>query len=327
MNMAITDEIPKSRLTLTYRTNVNGQLEEKQLPFRLLIMGDLSSGTSKDRALELDQRGFRHLDGRNLNAVMADMKMSLQLTVENRVDPDRGETIEVTLPVSGMNSFAPAQIAENVPKLKALLLLKKLLLEVQNNIDNRKEFRNLLRQLAESPDLAASLRAELAGYEDFKLPTGKAGEAPVAPPGAPPGLAALEAEEDRRAKEAAKKAEAERLAALEAEEDRRAKEAAKKAEAERLAALKAEEDRRAKEAAEKAEAERLAALEAEEDRRAKEAAEKAEAERLAATPEAAGGAPEAHDAGPEAAGTGPDAEGGGSDAEGGGSDAEGGGQQ
>jgi type VI secretion system protein ImpB len=308
MNMAITDEIPKSRLTLTYRTNVNGQLEDKQLPFRLLIMGDLSNGTSKDRALELDQRSFRHLDGRNLNSVMADMKMSMQFTVDNRVDPDRGDAIEITLPIHGMKSFSPAQIAEQVPKLKALLLLKKLLLEVQNNIDNRKEFRNLLRQVAESPDLAAALRQELAGYDDFKLPGGTAGGAPAAPPAAPDKLAAEKAEQERRAKAAAEKAEAERRAALKAEEERRAKEAAaKKAEAERLAALKAEEERRAKEAAEKAEAERLAA-------------EKAEAERLAAesaAPEAAGGDPGAPAAGPDAGGGGPEAEGGGSDPEGG----------
>jgi type VI secretion system protein ImpB len=61
-----------------------------------------------------------------------------------------------------------------VPKLKSLLLLRKLLLEVQNNIDNRKEFRLMLRQLAEDPDAAAALRQELAGFEDFKVPTGKA---------------------------------------------------------------------------------------------------------------------------------------------------------
>jgi type VI secretion system protein ImpB len=339
MNMAITDEIPKSRLTLTYRTNVNGQLEDKQLPFRLLIMGDLSNGTSKDRALELDQRNFRHLDGRNLNSVMADMKMSMQFSVDNRVDPDRGDIIDVTLPIHGMKSFSPAQIAEQVPKLKALLLLKKLLLEVQNNIDNRKEFRNLLRQIAESPDLAAALRQELAGYDDFKLPAGTDGGAPAAPPAAPDKLAAEKAEQERRAKAAAEKAEAERRAALKAEEERRAKAAAEKAEAERRAALKAEEERRAKEAAEKAEAEKLAAEKAEAERLAAEkaeaerlaaekaeaerlAAEKAEAERLAAesaaAPEAAGGDPEAPAAGPETGGGDPEA--GGGDPEAGGGD-------
>jgi type VI secretion system protein ImpB len=137
-------------------------------------MGDLSGGTSKDRALELDQRNFRHLDGRNLNSVMSDMKMTLSFDVANKIDPDKSESIAVTLPIKSMASFTPAEIAENVPKLKALLLLKKLLLEVQNNIDNRKEFRNMLRQIAESPDLAAAIREELAGFDDFKVPTGKA---------------------------------------------------------------------------------------------------------------------------------------------------------
>jgi len=172
--MAITDEIPKSRLTLTYRTNVNGTPEDKQLPFRLLMMGDLSGGTSKDRAVELDQRSIRQLDGKNLNHVMADMKMSVAVSVPNRIDPEKSETLSLTLPITGMKSFTPAEIAENVPKIRALLLLRKLLLEVQNNIDNRKEFRTMLRQLAEDPDAATALREELAGFEEFKLPTGKA---------------------------------------------------------------------------------------------------------------------------------------------------------
>jgi len=172
--MAITDEIPKSRLTLTYRTNVNGQLEDKVLPFRLLIMGDLSNGTSKDRGVDLDQRNIRQLDGKNLNHLMHDMNMSVKLTVPNRIDPDKNETLEVALPIVGMKSFTPADIAEHVPKIKSLLLLRKLLLEVQNNIDNKKEFRTMLRQLAENPDTAAALREELAGFDDFKVPTGKA---------------------------------------------------------------------------------------------------------------------------------------------------------
>jgi type VI secretion system protein ImpB len=172
--MAITDEIPKSRLTLTYRTNVNGAREDMTLPFRLLIMGDLSNGTSKDRGVDLDQRNIRQLDGKNLNQLMADMKMSVAMSVPNRIDPDKSESLNVSLPIEGMKSFTPAEIAEHVPKIKALLLLRKLLLEVQNNLDNRKEFRTLLRKMAEDPAAVAAVREELQGFDDFKLPTGKA---------------------------------------------------------------------------------------------------------------------------------------------------------
>jgi type VI secretion system protein ImpB len=172
--MAITDEIPKSRLTLTYRTNVNGSPEDMTLPFRLLIMGDLSNGTSKDRGVDLDLRNIRSLDGKNLNQLMADMKMSVKISVPNRIDPANSESLNTILPITGMKSFTPAEIAEQVPKLKALLLLRKLLLEVQNNLDNRKEFRTMLRQIAENPEAVAAIREELAGFDDFKLPTGKA---------------------------------------------------------------------------------------------------------------------------------------------------------
>jgi type VI secretion system protein ImpB len=50
------------------------------------------------------------------------------------------------------------------------LLLKKLLLEVQANLDNRKEFRRLLRELASDKEAIAALQKELKGFDDFKVP-------------------------------------------------------------------------------------------------------------------------------------------------------------
>ncbi len=171
--MAITDEIPKSRLTLTYRTTVDGGGQDVQLPFRLVVLGDLSGGSSKDRKADLDRRSLRRLDGKNLDEVMTDMNMSVDLTVKNRVDPDRAEELNVKLPITSMRSFSPAEVAKNVPKVKSLLLLKKLLLEVQSNLDNRKEFRKLLRQLAQDPGAVASMLKELQGFDDFKVPSGE----------------------------------------------------------------------------------------------------------------------------------------------------------
>lgn len=168
--MAINDEIPKSRLTLTYRTNVSGQPEDVVLPLRLLIMGDLSLGTSKDRAADLDQRSIRNLDGRNLDHVMSDMGVTVRAAVSNKIDPDKAEELNVEIPIRSMKSFAPAEIAKAIPKVKALLLLKQTLLEMQGNIDNRKEFRNLLRAVASDDKAITALADELKGFEALKLP-------------------------------------------------------------------------------------------------------------------------------------------------------------
>ena len=156
--MAVNDEIPKSRLTLTYRTAVSGEAEDVALPFRLLVLGDLSGGTAKDREVDLDQREIRNLDGTNLSDVMADMNMSVKFNVANKIDPERAEELEVELPITSMKSFQPSDIAQNVPKIKALLLLRK-----------------LMRALAQDEQGVNALLEQLKDFDNFKVPTGKSG--------------------------------------------------------------------------------------------------------------------------------------------------------
>ncbi len=171
--MAITDEIPRSRITLTYRTNVSGEPEEVTLPFRVLIMGDLSKGTSSDRRLPLDKRQIRRLDGKNLGEVMDDMGLSVSMSVRNRINPRVSESIDVKLPITSVRSFQPAEVARHVPRVRALLLLRKLLLEAQATFDNRKEFRNLLREATHSDESMKALTQELANFAAYRIPAAK----------------------------------------------------------------------------------------------------------------------------------------------------------
>ena len=168
--MAIQDEIPKSRLTLRYKTEVNGQPEDTTLPLRLLVEGDFSLGSSKDRAVDLEERRLRSLDGTNTDSVMKDMGMSLKFAVDNAIDPEKEEEIDVELPITSMKSFNPDEIAKHVPKLKGLLQMKTLLEEVMSNVDNRKEFRKLLNELMSNEESLAKMMEELKGYESLKLP-------------------------------------------------------------------------------------------------------------------------------------------------------------
>jgi type VI secretion system protein ImpB len=168
--MAVQDEVPKSRITLRYRTEVNGTPEDIDLPLRLLVMGDFSLGASSDRKVDLEERKLRNLDGTNTASVMKDMKMSVQFQVPNKIDPANSENIDVNLPLNSMKSFSPDQVAQNIPKLRALLTLKKLLQEVESNIGNSKDFRKLVADLYANPEAFNKLKEELKGFEGFKLP-------------------------------------------------------------------------------------------------------------------------------------------------------------
>lgn len=169
--MAIQDEIPKSRLTLRYKTEVNGQPEDVSLPLRLLVTNDFSLGSSKDRKVDLEERRVRSMNGKNTDSVMKDMGINVSFAVPNKIDPDKAEDMQVKIPFDSIRSFSPDQVAKQVPKVKSLLMLKELMEEVISNVDNRKDFRKLLGELMSNEEALAKMMEELKGYESLKLPS------------------------------------------------------------------------------------------------------------------------------------------------------------
>lgn len=164
--------IPRSRVNLSYHTMIEGQLKEMELPFRLMVLADLSHGTSTDREQDLESRRLRNLDGSNVDELMSNMKISLRLNAQNHIDPD-AEQLPVEVPISNRKSFNPAEVANAVPQIRALLLLRKLLLEMQSQVDNRKDVRNLIQQIFANPEERAQLRKELEPYANLRLPIRK----------------------------------------------------------------------------------------------------------------------------------------------------------
>lgn len=169
--MSIQDEIPRSRINLRYRTEINGSAQMLELPFRLMILADLSGGSSIDREVDLDSRRLRSLDGKNIDSVMENMRMSVNFKVQNFIEPGSEEQLDVQLPITNRKSLSPEVVANNIPKVRALLLLRKLLLEVQANIDNRKDLRRLVQEIWSSPDQLNKLQKELEGLSTYKLPS------------------------------------------------------------------------------------------------------------------------------------------------------------
>ena len=167
--MAIQQDLPRSRLTLTYKTTINGEPETVDLPFRLLVLGDFSAGQHKEPEQDLETRPLRSINGTNLNSVMRDMNITLNLKeVANRIDD--GDSLEVSLPLHSMRSFSPDEIVKNVPKLKALVLMRQLLQELQGQIDNQSGLRKEIQRLFADKSAIEGIKKELNSFQALKLP-------------------------------------------------------------------------------------------------------------------------------------------------------------
>ncbi|MCB1082224.1 MAG: type VI secretion system contractile sheath small subunit, partial [Chlamydiia bacterium] len=163
-SMPVQKECPKSRITLTYVTEVDGEPAARELPFRMMILGDFSQGTSKDRKQDFSERKVRSFNGANTSEIMKDMNVSIDMVVPNKIDPETEESIRVSLKVDGIESFNPAKVAKQVPQVRSLLLFKKLLEEIQSNIANKKEFSQLLNKLYANQTAFEKLKEELKAF-------------------------------------------------------------------------------------------------------------------------------------------------------------------
>ena len=166
--MAVNDEIPKSRLMIRYKTEVDGELKDKELPFRLLVMGDLSQGLSKDRKQDFETREIRHMDG-TIDALMKDMDMELTLSVPNKITPSVSPNLDLNLKIDSMKSFQPGVIAEKVPQLRSLLKLREMVEELESTVDNNKGFRNLIKEMLKDEAKLEQVKKELPAIESFEM--------------------------------------------------------------------------------------------------------------------------------------------------------------
>lgn len=152
--MSIQDELPKSRLTLRYRTEIHGQPEDIELPLRLLVLGDFSGGyTKKTKEKALEEREVLSLNGKNTTAIMEKMQMCLKVT--------DGEEQEHTLPITSMDSFWPTHISENIDSLQHLLNGRKALKDVLSLINNSKKFRRAISELVIDREVIKNMKGKL----------------------------------------------------------------------------------------------------------------------------------------------------------------------
>ena len=149
---------PKERVNIVYRPSLGDAKEEVELPLKMLVVGDFT-GVPGDRAVE--KREPVNIDKDNFNEVLKAQKISLNLSVPNRLAADMEAELNVSLRVESMKDLGPEAIVEQVPEMRRLLELRDALRALKGPLSNVPEFRRKIQELIKDDDARQRLLAEI----------------------------------------------------------------------------------------------------------------------------------------------------------------------
>lgn len=135
---------PKERVNITYKPATGDQQEEVELPLRILMMGDY---TGKPDDTPLEERKPINIDKDNFNDVMAEQNLSLAINVADKLSGNEGDEMAMNLKFKGLKDFTPEGIAEQVPELRQLMMLRNALTALKGPLGNLPKFRKRIQEL------------------------------------------------------------------------------------------------------------------------------------------------------------------------------------
>jgi type VI secretion system protein ImpB len=135
---------PKERVNITYKAATGNAQEEKELPLKVLAIGDYT-GRPDDRQLE--ERKPINIDKDTFTEVLKEHKLSVEMNVADKLSGEANAELPVKLELKSMRDFEPEGIVAQVPELKRLLELREALTALKGPMSSRRGFRKLLEGL------------------------------------------------------------------------------------------------------------------------------------------------------------------------------------
>jgi type VI secretion system protein ImpB len=160
------DRVRAPRVQITYDVEIGGAIENKELPFVVGVLGDLS-GKPAEPLPKLKERKFVEIDRDNFNRVLEGMKPRLAFKVDNTLGGKEDSQIAVELKFKSLDDFHPEQVAEQVEPLRKLIEARRKLAELRSKLDGNDKLDELLQDVISSTDALTRLSKEagVAGPE------------------------------------------------------------------------------------------------------------------------------------------------------------------
>jgi len=153
------DRVRAPRVQITYDVEIGGAIENKELPFVVGVLADLS-GKPAEALPKLMNRKFVEIDRDNFNQVLEGMKPRLAFRVDNKLGGKEDSQIAVELKFKSMDDFHPEQVAQQVEPLRKLIEARRKLSELRNKLDGNDKLDELLQDVISSTETLTSLGKE-----------------------------------------------------------------------------------------------------------------------------------------------------------------------
>lgn len=155
---------PKERVNIVYRPATGDAQAEVELPLKLLVVGDY---TLREDDTPVEEMKPINVDKDNFNDVLKAQKLSLDMTVPNRLDAKAGEdeVLAVRMTFDSINDFSPDAIVEKVPELQQMIALRDALKALKGPLGNIPDFRKKVQELVQDDGVRQRLLTEL-GIQD-----------------------------------------------------------------------------------------------------------------------------------------------------------------
>lgn len=148
------------RVHITYDVETGDAVEEKEIPFVVGVLSDLS-GNPEQPLPPLKERKYVEVDRDNINEVLEGMKPRLTYKVDNKIEEGSDAQIGVELTFDSLDDFRPENIAEQVEPIRKLVEARKKLYNLMAKLDGNDKLEELLQDVIASTDkLALIVKAD-----------------------------------------------------------------------------------------------------------------------------------------------------------------------
>ncbi|MBK8207951.1 MAG: type VI secretion system contractile sheath small subunit [Planctomycetes bacterium] len=153
---------PRERVNIVYKPSTGGAQEEKELPLKLLVMGDFTLGNEET---PVEERKPVNIDKDNFNDVMKSQNINLNVNVKNTLSGKDGEEIAANLKFKNLKDFDPDAVARQVPELSKMLALREALAALKGPMGNFPAFRKKIQEIIGDDATREKILKEIGGNE------------------------------------------------------------------------------------------------------------------------------------------------------------------